>query len=163
MSKRSQQELHQLGFLGLTPFVAGAAALWLCPWLLPWHIALDFHQFALAYGGLVTAYIAGAGAGAGAMLSPGAKNIRSFLPSQLAVLAALVATLPSGVFFLSIGAAWRHAILLLALIYLMLRDLNGERLGHLPRWYVDLRQRLTFFAALSIALMAARLALAGYR
>lgn len=160
MPKRSIEEMHQLGFLGLTPFVACAVAMWLSPWLLPVHIALDFHQLALVYGGLIVAYLSGVGAGA--MLAPGVKSIRSFLPSQLATLAALIAIVPQGTFFIAIDAVWRHLILLLALIYLLLRDVNGARLGHLAGWYVDLRQRLTFFAAVSIALIAARLALWGY-
>lgn len=155
-----QEEMTRLGFYGLIPFVAGAVALWLSPMILPQHIALDFHQFALVYGGLIVAYLAGVGGGA--FLTPKLKSRESFLPGQLITLVAFAAILPSGVFFLSIGAAWRHVIILALLIYLLMRDLNAVNGGALPRWYGTLRTRLTFWAGLSILLIISRLLLWGF-
>ena len=155
-----REEMTRLGFYGLIPFAAGAVALWLSPWILPLHIALDFHQIALVYGGLVIAYLAGVGGGA--ILTPKLKSTESFLPGQLIALVAFAAILPSGVFFLSIGAAWRHAIILILLIYLLMRDLGAVNDGLLPRWYGTLRIRLTFWAGLSIMMIISRLLLLGF-
>jgi len=157
---RQQEEMTQLGFYGLTPFVVSAVALWLSPWLLPQHIALDFHQLALVYGAVVVAYLAGASDGV--TLTPTQKLRESFLPSQLMVLVAFIAVLPSGVFFMGLGAAWRHLIILLLLIYLLMRDMNATSAGLFPKWYGALRMRLTFWAGLSILLIISRLLVWGY-
>lgn len=146
--------------MGLIPFVAGAAAMWLSPWLMPQHMALDFHQIALAYGGIIVAYMAGMGAGA--MLPPSLQETRSFLPSMLATLAALLMILPSGTFIISLGAAWRYLVIIMLLIYLLLRDLSAVQAGGLPGWYGRLRVRLTFWACASLTLIMARLFLWGY-
>jgi hypothetical protein len=155
-----QEEMTRLGFYGLTPFVAAAVVLWLSPFVVPLHIALDFHQFALVYGGVIAAYLAGIGAGS--MLHPKLNQPRGFLPSMLAALAAVIMILPSGTFIFTIGAAWRHFVILMILIYLLLRDLSAVDAGLLPRWYGELRSRLTFWASVSIALIASRLTLLGY-
>jgi Protein of unknown function (DUF3429) len=160
MRHSQQEEMTRLGLWGLLPFIAGAVALWLSPLILPQYIALDFHQFALIYGGVTVAHLAGAGAGA--ILTPKVKTRSSYLPGQLITLAAFIAILPSGVFFFSIGAAWRHAIILLLLIYLLMRDTNAVNAGLLPHWYGTLRMRLTFWAGLSILLVISRLLLWGF-
>ena len=164
MRDLKQEEMTRLGLLGLVPFIAGAVALWLSPWLLPRHIALDFHQMALAYGGIIVAYMAGMGAGAMLVSSPGAAPDapRSFLPGMLVTLAAFFFILPPGTFFFSIGAAWRHLVIILLLIYLLLRDLSAVRIGELPGWYGRLRIRLTFWASASLSLIVVRLFLWGY-
>lgn len=160
MNSLKQDEMTRLGLLGLIPFVASAVALWLSPWLLPQHIALDFHQLALVYGGIIVAYMAGIGAGA--MLPPSLNENRSFLPSMLVTLAAFFIILPSGTFFMSLGAAWRHLVIILLLIYLLLRDLSAVEAGALPKWYGALRVRLTFWASASLSLVIGRLFLWGY-
>ena len=164
MRDLKQEEMTRLGLLGLVPFIAGAVALWLSPWLLPRHIALDFHQMALAYGGIIVAYMAGMGAGAMLVSSPGAAPdaTRSFLPGMLVTLAAFFFILPPGTFFFSIGAAWRHLVIILLLIYLLLRDLSAVRIGELPGWYGRLRIRLTFWASAALSLIVVRLFLWGY-
>lgn len=158
--KRQQEEMTRLGFLGLAPFAAAAIALWLSPWALPPHIALDFHQIALVYGAAIVAYLAGGGAGA--TLAPGQKLRDSFLPGQLMTLAAVAAVVPDGVFYLSLGAAWRHVVILILLIYLLLRDLQATNAGLFPKWYGVLRMRLTFWASLALLLIISRLLLWGY-
>ncbi|MHA7871100.1 MAG: DUF3429 family protein [Hyphococcus sp.] len=160
MSRRQKEEMTRLGVYGLIPFAASAAALWMSPWIIPQHIALDFHHLALVYGGIIVAYLAGGGAGA--VLAPKAKVTESFLPGQLITLAAFAAILPTGVFFMSIGAAWRHTIILILLIYLLMRDTGAANAGVLPRWYGALRMRLTFWASLSILLIISRLLLWGF-
>lgn len=164
MRDLKQEEMTRLGVLGLIPFVAGAVALWLSPWILPQHVALDFHQMTLAYGGIIVAYMAGMGAGA--MLTSHSETAsgapRSFLPGMLVTLAAFFFILPSGTFFFSIGAAWRHLVIILLLIYLLLRDLSAMRIGELPGWYGALRARLTFWACASLSLIVVRLFLWGY-
>ncbi len=160
MANRSKEEMVRLGLLGLTPFVLAAVALWLSPWLIPMYIALDFHQIALLYGAIIVAYLAGAGAGA--FLAPQSGVRESFLPGQLITLVAFVAALPNGVFFLSLGGAWRQLIILVLLIYLLMRDFAAASIGALPKWYVNLRVRLTFWAGLAIVLIMSRLVLWGY-
>ena len=168
MTDLKQEEMTRLGLLGLVPFIAGAGALWLSPWIVPQHIALDFHQMALAYGGIIVAYMAGMGAGAMLAPSPGAKSgagpgaPRSFLPGMLVALTAFLFILPPGTFFFSIGAAQRHLVIILLLIYLLLRDLAAARIGEAPGWYGRLRIRLTFWASASLSLIVVRLFLWGY-
>ena len=155
-----REEMTRLGFYGLIPFVAGAIALWLSPWIIPLHIALDFHQIALVYGGVIVVYLAGVNSGA--ILTPKLKSPGSFLPGQLMALVALFAVMPRGTFFFSLGAAWSHLVILILLIYLLMRDLAAVSDGILPRWYGTLRTRLTFWAGLSILMMISRLLLMGF-
>lgn len=157
---KQQIEMTRLGFYGLIPFVVSAVGVWLSPWLLPQYVGLDFHQIALAYGAIIVAYLAGGGAGAS--LSPAQKMRESFIPGQLITLAAFVAVIPNGTFFLSLDAVWRHVVILMLLVYLLMRDLNAVRVGFFPRWYGALRTRLTFWAALSIMLIISRLLLWGH-
>jgi len=152
--------MTRLSLLGLIPFMAAAGALWLSPWLIPQHIALDFHQFALLYGAVVVAWLAGAGAGA--QLAQKESRTGSFLPGALAAAFGLLAALPNGVFFMSLGAVWRHAAILAVLVYLLMRDLNAAAAGYWPRWYGNLRTRFTFWAGLAILLIVGRLLLWGY-
>lgn len=153
--KLRQAEMVRLGYYGLIPFAISAGAVWFSPWLLPQYVALDFHQFALIYGGVIVAYLAGVGAGG--QLRALSTSDRSFLPSMLAALGGFFIILPNGVFFLSIGGVWRHLIIVLLLIYLLLRDLRGVDLGVLPKWYGVLRVQLTLAASACIALIIVRL------
>lgn len=160
MALPRKDEATRLGLMGLIPFIVAAVALWISPFLLPQYIALDFHQLALIYGAVVVAYLAGAGAGA--QLAQKTKQSGSFLPGVLIALVGLFAALPNGVFFMSLGAAWRHSVILILLIYLLMRDLNAVSAGLAPRWYGALRTRLTFWAGLAILLVVSRLLLWGY-
>ena len=161
MAKNLQQEeMTRFGLYGVIPFFLAAVVLWVSPVVAPQHIALDFHQIALVYGGIVIAYLTGAGAGA--QLAPAQKLRESFLPGFLIALAGFAAIVPNGVFFLSLGAAERHGVILVLLIYLLMRDLSAVSAGLLPKWYGRLRMRLTFWAGLCIALIIARLVFWGY-
>ena len=160
MALPRKEEATQLGLIGLAPFFAAAIALWLSPLLLPQHIALDFHQLALTYGAVLVAYLAGTGAGG--QLAQKEQNVGSFLPGVLIALTGLVAALPSGVFIMSLGAAWRHSVILVLLIYLLLRDQAAVAAGYAPRWYGALRMRLTFWTGLALLLIISRLLIWGY-
>lgn len=157
---KQQEELTRLGFYGVAPFVVAAVALWISPFVLPQHIALDFHKFALIYGAVVVAYLSGAGAGV--TLAPTQKLRESFLPGQLLALVGFVAVIPDGVFSMWLGAAWRHVVILVLLVYLLMRDLNATSAGLFPKWYGALRLRLTFWAGLSILLIISRLLIWGF-
>ena len=157
---RQQREMTSLGLYGLAPFALAAAALWTSPFVLPEHLALDFHRIALVYGAVIVAYLSGAGAGA--TLAPAQKLQESFVPGQLIALAAFAAIVPDGVFFLSLGAVWRHVVILVLLAYVLMRDLNATNAGLFPKWYGALRLRLTFWAGLFIVLIISRLLLWGY-
>jgi hypothetical protein len=152
--------MTRLGQLGVLPVMIAALALWLSPWVIPQHIALDFHQFALLYGAILIAYFAGAGAGA--QLAEKESRAGSFAPGVLCALAGLAAALPNGVFFISLGAPWRHGVILALLVYLLMRDLNAAAAGSWPRWYGHMRARFTFWAGFSILLIIGRLFLWGY-
>ena len=160
MTGHDRDEMTRLGYYGVIPFIASAAAVWMSPLILPQHIATDFHQFTLIYSGVVIAYLSGIGAGA--MIPSGGGRQQSFVPGILVVLAAFFAILPYGVFVISIDGVWQHLIILLLLVYLLIRDLNGVRAGILPAWYGELRTRLTMWAGLSIVLIMARLFLWGF-
>lgn len=160
MALPRKEEVAQIGFIGLTPFIAAAVALWLSPQILPSGVVFHFHQLALIYGAVVVAYLAGSGAGA--QLAQKEKTVGSFLPGVLITLVALMAALPSGVFFITLGGAWRHLIILILLIVLLIRDQNAVAAGHLPRWYGALRMRLTFWAGLALLLIVSRLLMWGY-
>lgn len=152
--------MTRLGLFGLTPFVTAAVGLWMSPWLIPQYIALDLHQLALVYGGVVIAYLAGVEAGG--LLAVKQKQTGSFLPGQLITLVAFAALLSSGVLFFSLGAAWRHFVILILLVYLLLRDMGAASAGILPAWYARLRLRLTFWAGLAIILIISRLLMWGF-
>jgi len=160
MQRSQREQMTRLGLWSLLPFIVGAVALWISPYILPMHIALDFHQFALVYGGITVAYLAGAGAGA--ILTPKVKTAGSYIPGLIITLIAFLAILPSGVFFFSIGSVWRHTIILLLLVYILMRDYEAVKAGLLPRWYGALRMRLTFWAGLAILLIISRLLLWGF-
>ena len=155
-----REEMTRLGYFGLIPFIAAALVLWASPWIVPQHIAIDFHHFALIYAAVIIAYLSGANAGA--KLAQHEDKAPPFLTGQLVALAGFVAALPNGVFFMSLGAFWRYVVILVLLGYLLMRDLDATRAGRAPRWYGDLRMRLTFWAGLAIVLIASRLLLLGY-
>jgi len=160
MNHPQQEEMTRYGFYGLIPFVVSAVAVWLSPWLTPQHVALDFHRLALICGAVTVAYLSGIGAGS--MLAPKLQQGRGFLPGMLVVIAAFFAVAADSLFFVSVGAVWRHLIILLLLIYLLMRDLSAVSAGLLPAWYGQLRVRLTFWASLSLVLIMSRLLVWGY-
>lgn len=160
MALPRKEEVAQIGYIGLIPFIAAAVVLWLSPWLLPAGAVFHFHQFALVYGAVVVAGLAGGGAGA--QLAQKEKNVGSFLPGVLIALVGLLAASPDGVFFITLGAAWRHLIILVLLIILLFRDQSAVAAGYLPRWYGILRARLTFWTGLALLLIVSRLLMWGY-
>ncbi|MEX6633461.1 DUF3429 family protein [Hyphococcus lacteus] len=159
MARNKQaHELNRFGLFGLIPLAVAAAALWLSPALLPQYIALDFHQIALAAGAVFVIFFAGAGMG----ITLGANKSGSIIPNLLITLVAFFAIIPNGVFFLTLGAAQRHFIILVLMVYLLVRDLAWVSNGGAPKWYGTLRIRLTFWAGVSIILIISRLLLWGY-
>ena len=148
---RRQEELTSLGFVALAPIVFGAAFVWLSPFLIPQWVALNVHTLVLTYAGIVAAYLAGVGAGAALQ----SHAPQSFLPGMLAALAAWFAILHGGVLTVSAPAVWRYVILIAVYIWLLMRDLAA--VDEIPSWYGALRTRLTFWTAISLALIMARL------
>jgi len=156
-----EEEMTRLGYYGLTPFAFGAIAMWLAP-ILPFgkSFALTMHSMVLAYGGVIAAYLAGVGAGG---LLSGPRTVDdSFLLNMIAALVAFLAVWTNLPFTLDIAAAWRHAMVFLVLIYLLLRDLRAVDAGNLPQWYGALRTRLTFWAGVSILAVISKLILWNY-
>ncbi len=153
-----QAEMTRLGLMGLVPFLFGAAAVWIAPLFPEGDIfALTMHSMVLAYGGIIAAYMAGVGAG-GLLVGGRAEN-EPLLPGMIIALVAWVAVWGNLPFTLVIPGAWRHGLVLVALIYLLLRDLRAVEAGNLPSWYGALRIRLTFWAGLSITAVILRLIL----
>lgn len=155
-----QNEITRLGAIGLAPFAVGAVGLWLSPWLLSQTLALDLHQITLAYAAVVAVYLAGIGAGA--KLAPRLDASSGFMSGVVAALAVWAAIWQGGVFYFSFGAVWRYLIILCVLIYLLFRDRAAVQAGLLPKWYGELRTRLTFWASMSLVLIMSRLLLWGY-
>lgn len=148
-----QDDLTRLGFLGLAPFVFGAAFVWAGPLFLPQWIALNIHTLVLAYGGIIAAYMAGMGAGAGLK----SQAPQPLLPGMIAALVAWFAIWPAGFLYFSVPAVWRYLILIVVFVWLLLRDLRAVAAGDFPSWYGALRTRLTFWTSISLVLIMARL------
>ena len=157
-SQMHYDEMRRLGLLGLLPLAIPAIALWMSPWALPMGFALDLHQMALAYACVVAAYLAGAGGG---LSAPGGAGER-FAAGVVVVLVVWIAVWQGGLFHFTLGAAWRYALVIAALIYLWLRDQRAVVEGALPGWYGALRARLTFWACLCLLAIMSRLMLWGY-
>lgn len=154
-----EAEMTRLGYYGLLPLMLAAIGLWLAPWLAPMSLAFDLHQLALAYAGVVAAYLAGIGAGgtlAGLNRAPS-----SFLGGMIAVLVVWVAVGQAGILRILPGTLWRYGFVMLVLFYLLARDLGAVSAGQLPRWYGDLRARLTAWASLLLLAIAFRLLMLG--
>lgn len=154
-----EAEMTRLGYYGLLPLILAAIGLWLSPWLAPMSLAFDLHQLALAYAGVVAAYLAGVGAG-GALASHG-KAQASFLGGMVAVLVVWVAVGQAGVLRILPGTLWRYGFVMLVFFYLLARDLGAVSAGLLPGWYGNLRARLTAWVSLLLFLIALRLLMLG--
>lgn len=146
-----QEEMTRLGLFGLAPFIFGAAVMWTSPLILPQWIALNIHTLVLSYGGIIAAYLAGAGAGAGLKSHAPA----SLLPGMIATLAAWFAIWPAGLLTFSVPAVQRYMILIAVFVWILMRDLRAT--SDFPSWYGALRTRLTFWACISLILIMARL------
>lgn len=159
-SQMQYEEMRRLGLLGLLPLAIPALAVWMAPWALPMGFALDLHQMALAYAGVIAAYLAGISAG-GALTAPG-RNSERLVAGIAVVLVVWIAVWQGGLFRFTLGAAWRYALVIGALVYLWLRDRRAVVEGALPGWYGALRARLTFWACLCLLAIMSRLMLWGY-
>lgn len=148
---RQQEEMTRLGLLGLAPFAFGAAAMWTSPLIVPQWAALNIHTLVLSYGGIIAAYLAGAGAGAGLRSHAPA----SVLPGMIATLAAWFAIWPAGFLTISVPSVQRYLILITVFVWILMRDLRAA--SDFPSWYGALRARLTLWACISLILIMARL------
>lgn len=148
-----EEEVTRLGLWGLAPFAVAAVAVWLSPIIIPQWIALNLHSLALAYGGVIAAWLAGAGAGA-ALRGGGAGP---YLPGMIAALVAWFVIWPSGFLTLSVPAVWRYLILIVLFSWLLMRDLAAVAAGQYPEWYGRLRTRLTFWACVFMIIIMSRL------
>lgn len=148
---RQQEEMTQLGLAGLAPFVFGALVMWLSPIIVPQWAALNIHTLVITYAGIVAAYLAGVGAGAGLKTHSPA----TLAPTMIATLFAWVAIWPAGFLIFSLGAVQRYFILIIVYVWILYRDLNSA--GDFPSWYGALRTRLTFWACISLILILARM------
>ncbi|MEM9706196.1 MAG: DUF3429 domain-containing protein [Pseudomonadota bacterium] len=159
--KSRQQELTELGLAGLAPFWVAAIGVWVVPVLTnSTSFALTLHSMALAYGAIIASYMAGMGAGG--LVAGARQSGEPLLPGMVATLVAWLAAWTNLPFTLSLAASWRHALILMVLGYLLLRDLRAVATGVAPTWYGPLRMRLTFWASLAIILIISRLMLWGY-
>ncbi|MFN0024453.1 MAG: DUF3429 domain-containing protein [Parvularculaceae bacterium] len=152
---RDQEEMTRLGLYGLTPFVFGAAAMWLSPFIVPQWAALNIHTIILAYAGVIASFLAGTGIGAS--LKGGHETYEPFLPRMIAVVVVWFAIWPGGFLTFSVPAVWRYLIVITVFAWLLMRDLETTARGSFPSWYGALRIRLTFWACVSLVLIMARL------
>ena len=158
--------LHLLGYYGLIPFFLGVAVVWLSPMMVEPGLALIMQQGTLFYGGIIAAYMAGMGAG-GILSrenekSGSASGVAAYLPGIIATLIAWFMILPNGYFFFSLSPVWRLIGLIVVFIWLFVRDRASVAAGHWPKWYGDLRLRLTAWVVICLSAIVARLLLWGY-
>lgn len=144
-SSLRRSEITMLGIMGLIPFVLGAIIVWGAVGVTGWQRpALVAQSLVLSYGGVICAYMAGTGAG-GLLFGPQTSREPLF-PAIIATLIAWIAISHNLPFNMDIPQAWRHALVLLVLVYLLLRDLRAVDSGNLPSWYGGLRIFLTSVA-----------------
>lgn len=153
-----EANLSRLGHYGLLPLILAAIAIWASPWGMPFNIAMDMHQLALAYAGVVAAYLAGVGAG-GALAGRGGDV--SLTGGMIAVIVAWIAIGQASVLAIAPGNVWRYVAVIVVLAWLLARDLAAVSAGALPGWYGELRTRLTLWASLLLAAIALRLVMLG--
>jgi len=156
----AQFAMTRLGYFGLVPFYFGAGVLWLSPWLVAPSLALIIQQGTLAYAGIIASYMAGMGAGG--LLTRDRPGIMTYLSGMIAVLIAWLMIVPDGYFFFSMSPVWRTLILAGVFIYLYARDLQMAVADDWPRWYSDLRFKLTAWVVIALIAIFARLLLWGF-
>jgi hypothetical protein len=138
---RRRRDDQDAWLLALLPLALAALGVWMSPWLLPMHAALDMHQMALAWAGVVAAFLLGRGRGGAA-------------GAVAALIAIWLAVWPTGLFGIALGAVWRYLLLIAVFGFLVLRDVNGTAFGPSPR--------MSFWTVLLLALIMSRLLLWGY-
>lgn len=142
-------EITVLGILGLIPFVLGAIVVWGAVSATGGQrAALVAQSMVLTYGGIISAYMAGAGAG-GLLFGPQTSR-EPLLPAMVATLIAWIAISLNLPFDISIPLAWRHGLVLFVLTYLLLRDLRAIEAKNIPSWYGGLRIFLTSVAGFCV-------------
>jgi hypothetical protein len=155
----SREEMTRLGNWGLAPIALGAALLWLAPFVVPQWIALNFQTIAMAYAGVIVAWLAGAGAGA-MLTKEGPRD--SFLPGMIAALVAWFAIWPGGFLTFSVPAVYRYLLLIGVFAWLYVRDQAFVQRGFWPAWYGELRQRLSLWMIVGLVLIMSRMIMWGY-
>lgn len=153
MADARENELTQLGLIGLIPFVVAAFSVWLSPLLVPSRLAMDLREAAFIYAAVIVAHLA---AFDGPRPAREGGLQRALLPGVIVLVVAVVAALPSGTFGLPFGVVARAILLIGAFLYLLMRDLRDVEAGVYAPWYRALRNRLTFWASISLAMIAAR-------
>ena len=154
MAQSDQNEFTRWGLLGVIPLLVTVVSLWLSPWIIPQHIAIDFAWGALIYLGIVIGFLTGVSAG----LDMHPQNpFRPFMPHALIIAVTVAALLPSGFLFFSLPFAWRFVVIIVVLFYILLRDLDASASARAPTWYGQLRTRLSFWVGLSATLIILRL------
>ncbi|MEL6213931.1 MAG: DUF3429 domain-containing protein, partial [Pseudomonadota bacterium] len=144
-----RSEITFLGTLGLVPFVVGAIVVWAAtPVTGTQQPSLVAQSMVLTYGGVIAAYMAGMGAG-GLLFGPQTSREPMIL-GMVATLTAWLAVWTNLPFGIEIPLAWRHGLVLLVLVYILLRDLRAIEFGNMPSWYGGLRIFLTSVAGVSI-------------
>jgi hypothetical protein len=150
-----RNEATQLGLIGLVPYLLAFIGVWLSPWIVSSTVAYDLRETALIYGAMNASYHAGFAGGG--ILAKSDRTNESLVPGGVAALVAWVAAWPVGAFGLSPPEFLRYVLVIGVLAYFLLRDLRAVAEGLLPAWYGPLRMRLTFWASISLAMIAARL------
>ncbi|MEL6365801.1 MAG: DUF3429 domain-containing protein [Pseudomonadota bacterium] len=141
-----------LGYSGLLPFLAGAAALWSGP---PW--ASLAGQWLLAYAAVILSFMAGVRWGLG--MREDDADAGALALSVVPSLIGWAMLVPDAVLAPVFGGALPLAVRLLAcaaaFILLWRWDLHAVRTGGAPGWYGALRTRLTVVVAAALIAGAA--------
>jgi hypothetical protein len=139
-------DLTRLGLYAVAPFVFGAAIMWLSPIIVPQWAALNVHTLILPYGGVIAAFFAGAAAASALQAGDPSRAA----PYFAAALIAWFAIWPSGFLYFSVPAVWRYLILIFVFVWLSMRGTSYSGYG-------SVQQRMTFWIAISLMIIMARM------
>ena len=169
---RSKQEVNAspaiieratlLAYIGLLPFLLTSILLWLYPSVVSWTTAASFLSWVTFYAALVLSFLGGIRWGFALYNVNSIKNpyvgltqlTNSVIPPLIGWLMVTSNNIIPG---FSPNYFARHVILLFAFWCMWFFDQKASAEGFTPRWYGNLRQKVTFFLTLIYILILMRL------
>jgi len=153
----AKDAMSRLGYMGLIPFGFGAISLWLSPWLIDLYTAQTIQRGILIYGAIIASFMAGMNTGNN--LLAGRSTRIDYLPNMVAAIFAWICVVPDGFYFITISPAWRTLGLAIIFAWLFFHDERFTQKGQWPKWYGELRFRLSAWVILALMAIFARLIL----
>ncbi|MEM6650337.1 MAG: DUF3429 domain-containing protein [Pseudomonadota bacterium] len=142
----SSYRAQQLGYAGVLPFAFGAVVQFMSPGVFTPLFADQMAQWVMLYGAIILSFMAGSRWGAAVLQ----QRTEALGGAVLPALIGWAALIPSGVFGLTLAFEVRLGILTIAFIFLLVTEMLKD---HWPRWYLNLRIRLTILVAFFLLLL----------